>query len=332
MVRRHPRDARSVRLTVGVATSHDHTALLDALARVGLADAIACPRCRAALAAGATRCAACGSPYPVAGGVWCLLAGAADEHAAFYTSEDDARFGRDETGMPDWIVEPLAAFTNELSADGALVEIGAGRGAFAGIHPNYVATDFSMHALRQVRGEPRLQCDAQALPFADASLTAVFSVAALEHVPHPERAIAEIDRCLRPGGRAFLYPAWYVRPWAARALAQRRYAEVSPLERLEKLTILVRDRRPYRFLRVLPGRLRRELELRRGAAIALRYRRLRPNLDEYVDSDSDAYTSLDPQAVAAFFLARGYRDLRRPTWQQRLLYAYEPVVVEKPTT
>jgi len=158
----------------------------------------------------------------------------------------------------------------------------------------------------------------------------VFSVAALEHVPAPELAVAEIDRCLRRGGRAFLYPAWYVRPWAARALGQRRYADVKPLERLEKLTILVRDRRPYRFLRVLPGRLSRELALRRSASVPLQYRRLSPNLHEYLDSDSDAYTSLDPQAMAAFFVARGYRDVRRGTGIQRLLYAYDPVVVEKP--
>lgn len=158
----------------------------------------------------------------------------------------------------------------------------------------------------------------------------MFSVAALEHVPDPARAVAEIDRCLRPGGRAFLYPAWFVRPWASRALAQRRYADVSRRERLEKLTILLRDRRPYRFLRVLPGRLRRELGLRQGRTQELEYRRLSPNLHEYLDSDSDAYTSLDPHAMAVFFLSRGYRDLRRATWTKRVLYAYEPVVVKKP--
>jgi SAM-dependent methyltransferase len=313
-----------------VAVSAEQAALRDALTRVGLRDAIACPRCHARLAAGTTRCDACGTDYPVAGGVWCLLAGAGDEHAGFYSAEDDARYGRDELGMPAWITTPLAQFTAGISPDEALVEIGAGRGAFAGVHPGYVATDFSLHALAQVRADPRLQCDAQALPFADGSLAAVFSVAALEHVPQPERAVAEIDRCLRPGGRAFLYPAWYVRPWANRALAQRRFADVTPRERVEKLTILVRDRRPYRFMRVLPGRLRRELALRRGAPVAMQYRRLNPNLERYVDSDSDAYTSLDPQAMAAFFIARGYRDLRRPGWRRRLLYAYEPVVVEKP--
>jgi SAM-dependent methyltransferase len=313
-----------------VAVSAEQAALRVALTRVGLRDAIACPRCRGMLAPGTARCDRCGAEYPVAGGVWCLLLGADDTHAGFYTAEDDARYGRDQGGMPTWITGPLDRFIAGLATDEALVEIGAGRGAFAGIHPGYVATDFSLHALLQVRSDPRIQCDAQALPFADASLAAVFSVAALEHVPQPERAVTEIDRCLRPGGRAFLYPAWYVRPWANRALAQRRFADVSPRERLEKLTILVRDRRPYRFLRVLPGRLRRELALRRGTPVAMEYRRLSPNLERYVDSDSDAYTSLDPHAMASFFLARGYRDLRRDHWRRRLLYAYEPVIVEKP--
>lgn len=267
--------------------------------------------------------------YPISYDVWCLLPDAPSEHLSFYTSDDDARYGRDQHGMPEWIRGPLNRFIAATPANGVLVELGSGRGAFAGSHPGYVATDFSLYALRHVAGDPRIQCDAQALPFASGSLDAVFSVATLEHVPQPERAVFEIDRCLRPGGRAFLYPAWYVRPWAARALAQRRFADVTWIERLEKLTILLRDRRPYRFLRVLPARLQREFRLRRGGIQQLDYRRLSPNLDEYLDSDSDAYTSLDPQAVATFFLARGYRDLGRATAAKRLLYGYEPVVVEK---
>jgi hypothetical protein len=62
----------------------------------------------------------------------------------------------------------------------------------------------------------------------------------------------------------------------------------------------------------------------------LDYWRLDPNLEEYLTSDSDAFNSLDPQAVAAYFVSRGYRDQRRPSGRQRLLYGYEPVVVQKP--
>ena len=39
-----------------------------------------------------------------------------------------------------------------------------------------------------------------ALPFADAELDAIYCVSVLEHIPHFEKTIAEISRCLRPGG------------------------------------------------------------------------------------------------------------------------------------
>jgi len=48
------------------------------------------------------------------------------------------------------------------------------------------------------------QGDAENLPFADASFDAVTSMGVLHHVPHPERAIDEIYRVLRPGGRLTL--------------------------------------------------------------------------------------------------------------------------------
>lgn len=45
------------------------------------------------------------------------------------------------------------------------------------------------------------QGDAEHLPFPDASFDAVTSMGVLHHVPHPERAIDEIHRVLKPDGR-----------------------------------------------------------------------------------------------------------------------------------
>ena len=255
-------------------------------------------------------------------------ASSGDRPAAFYSEDEEIRYGRDQAGMPAWLTEPVRAFLDELGADHLVVEIGSGRGAFDACHPGYVATDYSLTALRRFSTGLRLQCDAACLPLADESVDAFFSVATLEHVPAPARALAELDRCLRPGGRLLLYPAWYVRAWAARALHVRPYRELTPRERLEKLSIPLRDSRPYRFAAVLPGRLRRELT-GYSRPLGLDLRRLEPNHDEFLVSDSDAFTSLDPQAVAGFFISRGYSDLRRPTAARRLLYGYEPVVVAK---
>jgi SAM-dependent methyltransferase len=53
-------------------------------------------------------------------------------------------------------------------------------------------------------GQDRETCvgDMRALPFPDTSFSSVLSVQAIEHVPDPERAIAEARRVLVPGGVA----------------------------------------------------------------------------------------------------------------------------------
>lgn len=55
--------------------------------------------------------------------------------------------------------------------------------------------------------------DAEHLPFADGAFDAAFSWSVLRYVPHPERALSEMHRVLRPGGRlAVDFPNKYC-PW-----------------------------------------------------------------------------------------------------------------------
>ncbi len=81
---------------------------------------------------------------------------------------------------------------------GVILEIGAGSGNLKDHLPDVVATDVVpsdwLDAL----------ADAQALPFADASLGAVVGVDVLHHVEFPGRFLAEAQRALRPGGRVVL--------------------------------------------------------------------------------------------------------------------------------
>jgi SAM-dependent methyltransferase len=79
-----------------------------------------------------------------------------------------------------------------------ILEIGAGSGNLKAHLPDVVATDV-------VPGDwLDALADAQALPFADASLDAVVGVDVLHHVEFPARFLAEAQRTLRPGGRVVL--------------------------------------------------------------------------------------------------------------------------------
>ncbi len=294
---------------------------------------VCCPACHGTLAPAGDdlRCAGCGAAYTTRAGVLELVPGGTDgENAVFYNADDDARYGRVREDMGRQWTDPVDRLLATLPATATVVELGSGGGAFDGCHPGYVATDLSALALRRFSSGARVQADAERLPFRTASVDAFFSITALEHVPHPDRALAEIDRCLRPGGVALLYPAWYVRPWAARAIHVRSYSELGWRDRAVKASIVVRDRRPYRLLRLLPGRLRRESALRGGRPVAFEFRPLDPNLEQYLVSDSDAFGSLDPAAVSAFYVSRGYTDLHRPSARSRLTYGFEPLLVRKP--
>lgn len=278
-------------------------------------------------------CGACEERYHVEQNVVCLLPrrhrDGGDE--AFYSAPDPQRYGR--TDLPAPFLEQVRDFLRDCPADGLALEIGSGGGALDGVHPAYVASDFSLFALLEYSRAPCVQADAQALPFADVSIDAILTIATLEHVPDPAIALAEIDRCLRPGGRAFVYPAWYVRPWASKALHVRSYRDLPWSDRLRKMTIPLRNSRGWWFAKVLPGRAARELRLRAGRQrLRFTYRRLDPNLDVFLASDSDAFSSMDAHAASAYFLSRGYTDLVRPNTFRRLFYGNEAVVVRKPWT
>jgi ubiquinone/menaquinone biosynthesis C-methylase UbiE len=98
---------------------------------------------------------------------------------------------------------------------GGALEIGAGTGYFglnllrAGviealtcvdISPGMLAT-LAENAARLGVDAGTVVADAEALPFEDESFDLIFGHAVLHHLPHLDRAFAEIHRVLRPGGR-----------------------------------------------------------------------------------------------------------------------------------
>ena len=101
--------------------------------------------------------------------------------------------------LPGIVVEQLAEIT------GTVLDIGCGNGKFVTrLHHDrpdlrVIGTDISPGILADVP-RPVVVADAQALPFADASVDAVLAMHMLYHVPDIPATIQELARVLKPGG------------------------------------------------------------------------------------------------------------------------------------
>ncbi len=109
-------------------------------------------------------------------------------------------------GLLEW----RRALVGDLTGD--VAELGAGTGRNLPHYPagaRVTASDFDPVMLGRARRRAHeaaadvtlLVADAQALPFSDASIDVVVVGLVLCSVPHQERALREIRRVLRPGGR-----------------------------------------------------------------------------------------------------------------------------------
>lgn len=245
----------------------------------------------------------------------------------FYNADDPSRWGRLE--IPDATAATSMWLSSPLIPDGLVLELGCGRGALSGITDRYAGIDLSIPALSEMFAERRICADIERLPVAGESIAFVFSWAAIEHVPNPGRAFAEIERVLKPGGVALLAPAWHCRKWAAEGLEFRRYSQLTLLQRVRKALIPLRNNVAWRALFELPRRLAREWQMRKGTPLPFTYKRLTPNLDSYLGTDSDAFTSMDPHAAVVYFASRGWEIVSHPTRAKRLGARHEPVIVRK---
>jgi demethylmenaquinone methyltransferase/2-methoxy-6-polyprenyl-1,4-benzoquinol methylase len=90
---------------------------------------------------------------------------------------------------------------------------------------------------------PTVRCNAEALPFASRSFDCVSIAFGLRNVTHKERALAEMQRVLRPGGTALVLEFSRVAPPLARAYD---WYSFNVLPRLGR--IVARDEASYRYL------------------------------------------------------------------------------------
>ncbi|MCP1373433.1 class I SAM-dependent methyltransferase [Dyella lutea] len=115
---------------------------------------------------------------------------------------------------PQWLLGRRKPPRGLDQATGVIMDIGAAdRWISAHLPPatSYVALDYPATGNEFYGARPDIFADACSLPLADQCVDGVVCLEVIEHVPDPARAITEIARVLKPGGRAwvsmpFLYP------------------------------------------------------------------------------------------------------------------------------
>jgi 2-polyprenyl-3-methyl-5-hydroxy-6-metoxy-1,4-benzoquinol methylase len=127
-----------------------------------------------------------------------------------------AELGIDADASTPWHDMLKPYLPNDLKGHSVL-EIGCGRGDFScwltrNTHADLVAADFSPTAVLKGCDYAASQClsirwevmDIQSIAHDDNHFDYVISCETIEHVPDPARAVRELARVLKPGGKLFL--------------------------------------------------------------------------------------------------------------------------------
>lgn len=104
------------------------------------------------------------------------------------------------------IEDAVANFAGELAAGARVLDAGAGEGRYARwfARQRYVGVDLAVGQADWDYSGLDVIADLNALPFPACCFQACLNVVTLEHLPEPARALAEIERVLRPRGRLLL--------------------------------------------------------------------------------------------------------------------------------
>lgn len=139
---------------------------------------------------------------------------------AFYSFYIERPWLMQRIGRAMWGIDSSVLYTSmepvrRAESGATILDVPCGGGvAFRALRPDqdvrYVAADLDPKMLRRAERRARQRslgqvefalADMTALPFADAETDLFLSLSGLHMVDDPERAVREIARCLKPGGR-----------------------------------------------------------------------------------------------------------------------------------
>ena len=211
--------------------------------------------------------------------------------------------------------------------DKRVLDVGSGRGYLQDMVTDYTGLDLSSKVAPYYH-KPFVVGSATAMPFADNSFDAAWTVWVIEHIPEPEKAFRELRRVIKPGGVLFLMVAWQATPWAADGFSVRPYGDFNVLGKLVKASIPLRNNVVFDEAHRIPVRLIRWMQYSVGGReTSLHFRALQPNYDVYWQPDSDAAVSLDDFEAMLWFESRGDSCLNcRGTLNELVTYT-NPLII-----
>lgn len=209
--------------------------------------------------------------------------------------------------------------------DASVLDVGSGTGYLQDAVTNYTGLDISAAVAKRYH-KRFVAGTATAMPFADNTFDAAWSIWVLEHIPNPEAALTEIRRVVKPGGLLYLLPQWDCKPWAAQGYEARPYRDLGLGGKLIKASIPVRKSDAFWVFTTVPNRWLRSAFSGSGPT-RLHYGRLEPNFAEYWQADSDAVNDLDEAEVARWFESRGDMCLNCLPGRWRYLQRWDPLVI-----
>jgi SAM-dependent methyltransferase len=172
---------------------------------------------------------------------------------------------RDEPEHRELVERTADELVNVVAPPGPVADLGCGPGAHTlalarrgyevvGVDgsPRMVEVARARAARDQVAATFDVHDVGAPLGFADASLGGVLAILVIQHLPHPAAFIAEIRRCLRPGGHLLITaparpvrggapPAWSNLYWRMRAACYHVVPGVVRFYDTESLPRLVED-------------------------------------------------------------------------------------------